>query len=261
MEPNDIVGNKFGKLRVKKYLKREDTHRKNNRYLYFYVCQCECGKSVEAERKNLMAGHIQSCGCLRRKLDGDGAEDILGRRFGKLTVLKCSRTRLSEKKWNRPYYLCECDCGTKVEVQRNNLIHGHTRSCGCLKNMSGEQNKGWKGYGDISGSYWAHIRHGAKSGHLPFKITIQQAWKLFKLQRGICALTGMSLAFEPSGSKNRLTKAHTASLDRIDSSLGYVLGNVQWVHKDVNRMKLNMANKKFLEMCKLVAKHQESILA
>ena len=29
----------------------------------------------------------------------------------------------------------------------------------------------------------------------------------------------------------------TASLDRIDSTKGYVRGNIQWVHKDINWFK------------------------
>lgn len=45
----------------------------------------------------------------------------------------------------------------------------------------------------------------------------------------------------------------TASLDRIDSSRGYVEGNVQWVHKDVNFMKQALSQERFVELCTLVA--------
>lgn len=47
-------------------------------------------------------------------------------------------------------------------------------------------------------------------------------------------------------------KAHrsfgTASLDRIDSTKGYVEENVQWVHKDVNFMKSNLTEQRFKEL-------------
>ena len=45
----------------------------------------------------------------------------------------------------------------------------------------------------------------------------------------------------------------TASLDRIDSSKGYVIGNVQWVHKDINIMKNKFDNQYFIDMCKKIA--------
>jgi hypothetical protein len=42
----------------------------------------------------------------------------------------------------------------------------------------------------------------------------------------------------------------TASLDRIDSSKGYIIGNVQWAHKMVNRMKNDMPQEEFIEFCR-----------
>ena len=45
----------------------------------------------------------------------------------------------------------------------------------------------------------------------------------------------------------------TASLDRIDSSKGYVKGNVQWVHKDINKMKTDFEQSIFIKLCKSVA--------
>lgn len=53
---------------------------------------------------------------------------LTGRRFGKLTVLSLHSTRHSES-----YWLCLCDCGHKKTIRGNSLLHGHTRSCGCLR--------------------------------------------------------------------------------------------------------------------------------
>lgn len=44
----------------------------------------------------------------------------------------------------------------------------------------------------------------------------------------------------------------TASLDRIDSSKGYIKGNIQWVHKDINKMKNNYNQAYFINLCALV---------
>jgi len=80
-------------------------------------------------------------------------------------------------------------------------------------------------------------------------ITIEYAWDIFISQERRCALSGLELAF-PKVSKD---KNWTASLDRIDSSKGYVEGNVQWVHKDVNIMKNKFDNQYFINMCKKIA--------
>jgi hypothetical protein len=42
---------------------------------------------------------------------------------------------------------------------------------------------------------------------------------------------------------------NTASLDRIDSSRGYIEGNVQWVHKMANMCKQHYSQKRFIDMC------------
>ena len=56
----------------------------------------------------------------------------------------------------------------------------------------------------------------------------------------------------PRASKD---KSWNASLDRIDSSKGYIEGNVQWVHQNINMMKNKFDNQYFIEMCKLITKN------
>ena len=50
-------------------------------------------------------------------------------------------------------------------------------------------------------------------------------------------------------------KERTASLDRIDSKLGYILGNIQWVHKQINEMKMDLAEVDFLRWVKIIAEY------
>ena len=49
----------------------------------------------------------------------------------------------------------------------------------------------------------------------------------------------------------------TASLDRIDSSRGYEPENVQWVSCEVNMMKRNLPQEKFLAICNAVSRTAE----
>jgi hypothetical protein len=61
-----------------------------------------------------------------------------------------------------------------------------------------------------------------------------------------CALTGWDI-------EAMKVQVNTASLDRIDSSKGYIEENVQWVHKMVNMSKQSYSQEEFIEMCKAVS--------
>lgn len=76
-------------------------------------------------------------------------------------------------------------------------------------------------------------------------------WNLFIIQNRKCALSGLELSF-PKTSEDQ---SYTASIDRIDSALGYVEGNVQWVHKDINMMKNKYNQEYFIQMCKLISEN------
>lgn len=56
--------------------------------------------------------------------------DIIGKKFNNLTV-----KRLAKKEKCFEWYACDCDCGEgkDVLVRKDHLIHGETRSCGCLR--------------------------------------------------------------------------------------------------------------------------------
>jgi hypothetical protein len=56
-----------------------------------------------------------------------------------------------------------------------------------------------------------------------------------------------------AGSNSVSESETTASLDRIDSSKGYIEGNLQWVHKDVNIMKMDLSQVEFIDYCVKVA--------
>ncbi|MBO3398543.1 hypothetical protein JJB71_13440 [Clostridium perfringens] len=54
-------------------------------------------------------------------------ENLIGKRFGKLKVVKQSHSKNYRRYWE-----CECDCGNKTIVTTSRLKNGHTKSCGCL---------------------------------------------------------------------------------------------------------------------------------
>lgn len=183
--------------------------------------------------------------------------DIVGKKFGLLTVKTYSRKVKSEKyKHFKHYYECICDCGATTEKQRSNLITNHTTSCGCLKKRRGVKNPCWDGHGEISGRFWTHIKGHAEVRNLPFEVTIEEGWKLFLGQERKCALSGLTLEMSSHKNNGKYFSLRTASFDRIDSMKGYTLDNCQWIHKDINKMKMNMNEKRFIEFCSLVSSNR-----
>lgn len=175
-------------------------------------------------------------------------ENIVGKTFGDWTVLKKPIAGKCES---------QCSCGNIKIIQVASLVHGKTTKCyQCRNNLkTGQANPRWQGFGEISGSWWKHnIKKTAEKRGIEFSITIEYAWNLFEAQKRKCALTGMPLCFANTV-KNRT--ATTASLDRIDSSKGYIEGNVQWVHRTVSKMKMDLPQLEFIDFCKLVARHHE----
>lgn len=166
--------------------------------------------------------------------------DLSGRRFGKLTVLADTGRRKSR----RPIWACLCDCGKTVEVLGKYMVNGDTKSCGCFATANAHNRDA---VAEITRSFWTPIEKQAVRRGIPFEITRQQAWEIFERQQGRCALTGMTLHFSTNIRDQR--GRQTASLDRIESDLGYTPGNVQWVHKKINIMKNVMGNDEFVQWC------------
>ena len=235
--PTDILGQTFYKLKV---LEISD---KTNKYNHtFYKCQCECGDIRVIRRNSLVSGSTKTCGkCFVPK-------NLTNQKFGKLTVIK-----LLKKENEKNIWLCECDCGKYKEINTSILLKGIVKNCGCDKKLIpyGKNHNNWGGYEDISQRYWKTVKRGAKERNIEFNTTIEYVWNLFIKQEGVCALTGQKLQFA-----TRIYTDQTASLDRIDSNKGYIENNLQWVHKDLNKMKLNKSDEEFIEICKMVVMYR-----
>lgn len=116
----DLTNSKFGKLTV---LYRTESDKKGTHWL----CQCDCGNYTVVSASHLVSNHTTSCGCHKKSAC---LENIVGQRFGKLTVLSYDRT---EGK-GHTYWNCKCDCGTVKSIRKDGLKSGAVVSCGCYKN-------------------------------------------------------------------------------------------------------------------------------
>lgn len=182
--------------------------------------------------KKCVSDALRNYGFEVRKMSGCKGENIIGRTFNYLTVVgHCTVTNL---------WICKCQCDNEIMVRKDCLKSGHTKSCGCLRI---EKNKKLsKGYGGITGSFLSKLK--SRSKWRGFDLTAKYLWGLFLKQRGRCALTDTELTLPKEDSK---PKDYNASLDRIDSDLLYLKGNVQFVTKKCNCMKMDNTMEEIIE--------------
>lgn len=97
---------------------------------------------------------------------------------------------------------------------------------------------------EIPRYFWSSLISNAQRRNIEIDIDCEYIWRLFLKQNKKCALTGWDIKINQKCSRN------TASLDRIDSSKGYIEGNVQWLHKIVNKNKMDSKEIDFYKLCK-----------
>lgn len=93
----------------------------------------------------------------------------------------------------------------------------------------------------VPGRKYSAIKYNAARRNIHFDVSIDYLDMQWVLQGGRCYYSDEVLDIR---SRNRAT----ASLDRKDSSLGYIEGNVVWVHNDVNFAKHTLSEERFLEI-------------
>ena len=181
--------------------------------------------------------------------------DLANQVFGKLVAIKPD----GKNKAGQYFWISRCECGLEHRCLGTSLISGQTTRCKqCTQQRWLDQNHlRASSVGDLTSAWWSarvvKRAHGynSKASQKVYElgITMSQAWSLFEKQNQKCALSGLPIQFP----KGRDQYGGTASLDRIDSKKGYILGNVQWVHKDINSMKNAFDQTYFIELCKAVA--------
>jgi hypothetical protein len=159
---------------------------------------------------------------------------------GDMQVLKLDNGRYGKK--------CP-QCNTDQTYLRKNYAEESLRLgklCkSCSNKITENCHRGF--YEDIRTSWINKCKLSAELRNIVWDLSEEFIWQLYLSQDKKCALSDKPIGWCKEGS------IHTASLDRIDSSEGYVVGNIQLVHKDVNFMKQQFSQEYFIETCKLIA--------
>lgn len=229
----DLLGQQFG------YLKAISKFNKNN--ISYYNCICTvCNSHRILSWRNLKAVKTNKCGC---KYSGLKKRELVGVKFGTVEIIKKIGRIDKNTIWEGKCHNCN-----SIKNYLSGNLNKLRKSCGCLGNPSGNKAHDFNGFGEISIQHFRKIKETAEKKELDFNITIEEIWDLYLKQDRKCMLSGQEIHF----GKSFRSRTKTTSLDRIDSSKGYITGNIQWVHKDVNFIKHKNSDEKLFEICKKI---------
>lgn len=165
-------------------------------------------------------------------------KDFTNHRFGKLFVIEVKQSNGGK---HGRIAVCKCDCGEIVELGLGRLTSKSRISCGCQ--LYKEKNFKLKGY-------YQNIISSAKKRNIELLVSEDELFDLLVKQNFQCKFTGQKIALP-----QKYDERGTASVDRIDSNKPYTLDNVQWLHKDVNLMKMDFDESEFVNWCDLISKN------
>lgn len=228
------IGDKFGDWTV---IDINVPSKHNARYV---KCKCKCGKVNTILLSALRCKKSTCCkSCSSRK---HTTLLHIGNKYKHWTVIDGPIY-----KNHTAYYKVKCDCGTEQLMLPVNLLDS-TRLFQCEKCAQKERalkttlSNGR--IGDLTLTEHTRLRKSAEKRGYVFAVSIEYLWNLFKKQKQICAITG-----------DYIPNIKEASLDRIDSSKGYIEGNVQWVTYQANVSKHTMTMPQLYVFCKKVLNH------
>ena len=130
----DLTGQVFGKLTVLK-----EGERKNGKL--YWTCQCECGNIKDIYGYSLRKGDTISCGQCKKEKPLNPEDNLVGKIFNYLTVIKYEGSKPDGQGKFRRYWTCQCECGNTISVSTTDLKDGHIKSCGCKTHEIQQKNK------------------------------------------------------------------------------------------------------------------------
>lgn len=168
---------------------------------------------------------------------------LIGRRFGKLTVVRVVG-RKNYPFGTRLQFECLCDCGATT-LAESGSIHNR-KSCGCIMRRAP---------GEVAfNQLLLHYRRAAVHRGLKWKLTTSDFRKLIQSNCFYCGVAP-SRTYKPTSSKDTLT---CNGVDRRDSAVGYLKRNCVSCCSRCNMAKGVMSAEAFIELAVCIASHHST---
>lgn len=194
-----------------------------------FEATCTCGATYAFASKNGALEMLERGTCRHCKKDYRSVNDAVHKIHQNAAGKWCSFCPVCKK---------EQEYTRKDHAKQSSVAGWTCRSCtAAAKGFAAGK------FENINEAIYSLWKKMAMSRGIRFDLTVDQMFDPFT---GFCTLTGWPIKL--------LRVRGTASLDRIDSSKGYEVGNIQWVHTMVNMSKNKYPQHEFVRMCTAVAK-------
>lgn len=148
---------------------------------------------------------------------------MLGTKMGRLTAVEEATITHASSPRVWPAFVCECECGSRITVQKYDFLRGHTKSCGCMKseklrNANTAHGHAQRGSKTAEYTVWARMRQRCNDPNDP----------------GYAAYGAKGIGYDPRWNDFAVFLADMgprpegASIDRINNDFGYSKDNCRW---------------------------------
>lgn len=184
--------------------------------------------------------------------------DHKGHKYHHLTLLYPTRSGGAGK---GIYWMARCDCGNIKEVRGSEAALGKIKTCGSCAYHTGlleeaadksVKVRGWTK--SIRVQHTRYIKSAIKRG-IEWRLSPEEFLRIVKLDCNYCGEGPRIYKSKPNYGKGRTVQTLMNGIDRVDSSLGYVEGNVVPCCSKCNRMKMSESTDTFLMQVLRIARH------
>lgn len=177
---------------------------------------------------------------------------IVNKKFNKLTAIRLVerivKTTSGGNISRRYKWLFTCDCGGEIITDKDAVVAGKTRSCGCLRGLEQEQ-------ASLNAFYRGYVK-GAEKRNLKFELTIEEFKEITSQD---CFYCGHPPDKERKGAPYLKGFYKGSGVDRKINSIGYTLMNCVACCETCNFMKRSMDEHHFISHISKILKRRENV--